>query len=184
MDQVDIVYRAVGGGYGHRMTVGGSTSSRPVPSSESVRSRMSRQRRRDTQAEKLVRQLLHARGVRYRVDARPEPDLRCKADIVWRALRLIVFIDGCFWHACPDHATRPRANSEWWAKKLDENVRRDRRTDSELAERGWTVLRFWEHEAPATVADAICAQLGQLRGAAAESGQANASAEVFSRPAE
>jgi DNA mismatch endonuclease, patch repair protein len=145
--------------------VGGSLGSRPVASSDSVRSRMSKQRNRDTQAELLVRQLLHARGVRYRVDARPEPDYRCKADIMWRALRLIVFIDGCFWHGCPDHATRPRANSEWWAQKLDANIRRDRRTDAELAARGWTVLRFWEHEEPAAVANAICAQLSKLRGA-------------------
>ena len=96
--------------------------SRPVASSDSVRSRMSKQRRRDTQAELLIRQLLHARGIRYRVDARPEPDYRCKADIMWRSLRLIVFVDGCFWHGCPDHATRPRANSEWWAQKLDANI--------------------------------------------------------------
>lgn len=91
-----------------------------VASSESVRSRMSRQRRRDAQAEMSVRQLLHARGVRYRVDARPEPDLRFKVDIVWRWLRLVVFIDGCFWHVCSDHATTPRANGDSWARKLAE----------------------------------------------------------------
>jgi DNA mismatch endonuclease (patch repair protein) len=84
---------------------------------------------------------------------------------MWRSLRLIVFIDGCFWHGCPDHATRPRANSEWWAEKLDANIQRDRRTDAELAARGWTVLRFWEHEEPSAVADAICARLSELRGA-------------------
>ena len=140
-------------------------SKRPAASSDSVRSRMSKQRSRDTQAEIQVRRLLHARGVRYRVDARPEPDLRCKADIVWRALRLTVFIDGCFWHGCPEHATRPKANSEWWAQKLDDNVRRDRRTDLALNARGWTVLRFWEHEEPEAVADSICAKLAELRGA-------------------
>ncbi|WP_363114184.1 DNA mismatch endonuclease Vsr [Mycobacterium sp.] len=140
-----------------------STSGRPAASSDSVRSRMSRQRRRDTQAELLVRGLLHARGIRFRVDARPEPDFRCKADIVWKTLHLAVFIDGCFWHGCPDHATRPRANGEWWAQKLDTNIERDRRVDTVLATRGWTVLRFWEHEEPATVADAICSQLRELR---------------------
>lgn len=139
-------------------------SSRPVASSDSVRSRMSKQRRRDTQAELLVRQILHGRGVRYRVDVRPEPDYRCKADIIWRTLRLVVFIDGCFWHGCPQHATRPRANGEWWAQKLDANILRDRKTDAFLAARGWTVLRFWEHEEPAAVADAICAKLRELRG--------------------
>jgi DNA mismatch endonuclease (patch repair protein) len=139
--------------------------SRPAASSDSVRSRMSKQRRRDTQAELLVRQLLHARGIRFRVDAQPEPDYRCKADIMWKALHLIVFIDGCFWHGCPEHATRPRANREWWAQKLDANIQRDRRTDAVLAARGWTVLRFWEHEKPAAVADVICSQLTELRGA-------------------
>lgn len=124
---------------------------------------MSRQRRRDTQPELQVRTILHARGVRYRVDVRPELDLRCKADIVWRTWRLAVFIDGCFWHGCPIHATRPKANEEWWAQKLDGNVLRDRRTDSELAARGWTVLRFWEHEEPQSVADAICSALEDLR---------------------
>lgn len=136
---------------------------RPAASSESVRSRMSRQRRRDTKPEVQVRKILHARGIRYRVNGAPEAGMRCKADIVWRGLRLAVFIDGCFWHGCPEHATRPKANEAWWAEKLDGNKRRDRRTDAELTSRGWTVLRFWEHEQPAAVADAICATLGELR---------------------
>jgi DNA mismatch endonuclease (patch repair protein) len=138
-------------------------NSRPAASSALVRSRMSKQRRRDTQPELLVRQMLHSRGIRYRVDARPEPDLRCKADIVWKGLQLVVFIDGCFWHGCPDHATRPKANEEWWAQKLEGNIQRDRRTDAELTARGWKVLRFWEHQDPAAVADTICAELNALR---------------------
>ena len=125
---------------------------------------MSKQRRRDTAPELMVRRILFSRGVRYRVDARPEPDLRCKADIMWRGCRLVVFIDGCFWHGCPVHATRPKANEEWWARKLDGNVQRDRRIDAELTLRGWTVLRFWEHEDPSSVADAICIELATLRG--------------------
>ncbi|WP_194786805.1 very short patch repair endonuclease [Mycobacteroides abscessus] len=124
---------------------------------------MSRQRRSDTQPELLVRRILHARGIRYRVNSVMEPGLRCRADIAWRRLQLAVFIDGCFWHGCPDHATRPKANSDWWAKKLDENTARDRRTDMQLTARGWTVLRFWEHEEPNAVADAICESLTRLR---------------------
>jgi DNA mismatch endonuclease (patch repair protein) len=124
---------------------------------------MSKQRRRDTEPELMVRRILFRRGIRYRVDTKPEPDIRCKADIVWRGLRLVVFIDGCFWHGCPVHATRPKANEDWWAQKLDGNIRRDRRIDAELTARGWTVLRFWEHEDPPAVADAICAQLSRLR---------------------
>lgn len=105
---------------------------------------------------------MHARGVRYRVDAKPEADLRCKADIVWRGRKIVVFIDGCFWHSCPEHATRPNTNEEWWARKLEGNVLRDRRIDLQLASRGWMVLRFWEHEEPVAVADRICEQLGVL----------------------
>ncbi|PIB73755.1 very short patch repair protein [Mycolicibacterium brumae] len=89
--------------------------------------------------------------------------VRYRADIGWKGLRLAVFIDGCFWHGCPQHATRPKANQDWWARKLDGNVQRDRRTDQELATRGWTVLRFWEHEDPESVADAICAHIALIR---------------------
>ena len=142
---------------------GNLLGSRPAASSASVRARMSKQRRRDTQAELRVRQILHARGIRYRVDVRPAADLRCKADLMWRGLGLVVFIDGCFWHGCPDHATRPRANKEWWARKLDGNIQRDRRLDAELTARGWTVIRFWEHEDSTAVADAITVHLEALR---------------------
>lgn len=124
---------------------------------------MSSQKRHDTEPELLVRRELHTRGVRYRVNAAPEPGIRSKADIVWRGLRLAVFIDGCFWHGCPVHATKPKANGEWWAQKLAGNIARDRRTDSELKRRGWTVLRFWEHEEPGDVADEICRWLAELR---------------------
>lgn len=141
----------------------GISSEKPAASSDAVRVRMSRQKRRDTKAEILIRSELHARGVRFRVDVRPETDLRARGDIVWRGLRLVVFVDGCFWHGCPQHATRPTANAEWWAAKLDANVARDRRTDGELRGRGWTVLRFWEHESAESVADLIVGKIGSLR---------------------
>ncbi|MFW0783600.1 very short patch repair endonuclease [Gordonia sp. CPCC 206044] len=139
------------------------SESRPPASSASVRVRMSKQKRRDTEAELRIRRLLHARGLRFRVDTKLEPDLRANADIAWRGLHVAVFIDGCFWHGCPEHATRPRANAAWWAEKLDNNIRRDRRTDAELARRGWTVMRFWEHEDPEAVADVIGARLDAVR---------------------
>ena len=103
-------------------------------------------RRRDTAPELALRRELHARGLRYRVDYPPIRDLRCRADIVFTRARLAVFVDGCFWHSCPLHATRPTANGDWWRDKLETNVRRDRRNDLELAQAGWTVLRIWEHE--------------------------------------
>lgn len=135
----------------------------PAASSAAVRRRMSRQRQKDTKAELLVRRELHARGLRYRVNSKLESDLRTRADIAWRTLRVAVFIDGCYWHGCPMHATRPKANADWWAEKLDANVRRDRRADEALASRGWTVLRFWEHEEPDDVCNRIAATLVSRR---------------------
>lgn len=124
---------------------------------------MSRQKRRDTKAELLVRRELHSRGVRFRVDVKLEDGLRTRGDIVWRGLNLVVFVDGCFWHGCPQHATRPSANAAWWAAKLDANIARDRRTDAALRARGWTVLRFWEHQSATEVADEIVSKLEERR---------------------
>ena len=106
---------------------------------------MSRARRRDTGPELLLRRALHARGLRYRV-AFPIPGQRRRTiDIAFTRAKVAVFVDGCFWHGCPEHGTRPRANEGWWAKKLDANTARDRDTDRLLADRGWTVLRIREH---------------------------------------
>lgn len=130
-------------------------SDTPPASSELARGRMVRQRSKDTLPELAIRRLLHAAGVRYRVDAKLEPDLRVRGDIVWARLKIVVFIDGCYWHGCPLHATAPKANAAWWRQKLDNNIARDRRTDAVLTDCGWKVLRFWEHEDPDAVATAI-----------------------------
>ncbi|AVM65836.1 very short patch repair endonuclease [Dietzia sp. oral taxon 368] len=134
---------------------------RPAASSETVRANMARQKRRDTGCEMAVRRLLHAAGIRYRVDFRPLPDQRFRVDIGWRNRKLAVFIDGCFWHGCPDHGTLPKNNREWWSDKLRANAQRDRRTDELLRARGWTVLRYWEHEDPDHVASTIRKHLMQ-----------------------
>lgn len=119
-------------------------------------SRMSRQRRRDTKAELLVRRILHARGWRYRVDEPlPLGGVRRRADMLFSRRRVAVFVDGCFWHSCPDHGTSPRSNAAWWAAKLAANRERDQDTDRRLSELGWTVLRIWEHEEPLEAAKAI-----------------------------
>ncbi len=81
------------------------------------------------------------------------PGLRRRADIVFGPTRVAVFVDGCFWHSCPTHATRPKANAAWWRTKLERNVERDRETDGELSNAGWVVLRFWEHDDPISAAD-------------------------------
>ena len=81
--------------------------------------------------------------------------MRRRADLVFPRARVAVFVDGCFWHRCPRHATSPKNNAAWWATKLDGNVARDRDTDERLAAAGWTVVRIWEHEDPVTAADAV-----------------------------
>ena len=128
---------------------------RPTPSSEAVSVRMSRARRRDTAPELAVRSEAHRRGLRYRVDA-PLPGMpRRRADMLFVGRRVAVFVDGCFWHSCPVHASSPAANGQWWAAKLARNEERDRHTDAHLRALGWTVLRFWEHEDPVVVVNEI-----------------------------
>lgn len=94
----------------------------------------------------LLRRELHRRGLRYRVDAALPGLPRRRADVLFARARVAVFVDGCFWHGCPEHKTAPAANSKWWAAKLARNVERDRDTDAHLRSLGWTVLRIWEHE--------------------------------------
>lgn len=131
---------------------------RPAPpSSPNVSSRMSRQARTGTAPEVALRKELHRRGRRFRVDFRFDIDglRRRRADVVFTRRRLAVFVDGCFWHRCPQHATSPRANKEWWAAKLDGNVARDRDTDERLEQAGWSVIRLWEHEEVQAAADRV-----------------------------
>ncbi|MCT1515623.1 very short patch repair endonuclease [Dietzia cercidiphylli] len=120
---------------------------------------MKKQKRKDTKCELAVRRQLHRSGVRFRVDFRPLPDQLFRVDVGWKGRKVAVFIDGCFWHGCPEHGSLPKSNSNWWAAKLDGNRARDRRADSALRTAGWTVLRFWEHENPESVAKVIVATL-------------------------
>lgn len=132
---------------------------RPCASSDEVRRRMQRQARRDTTPELALRRALWGRGLRYRVDVSPVAGLRRRADIVFSRARVAVFVDGCFWHSCPDHGSVPRANRGWWIAKLEANVRRDRDTDALLQSSGWTVIRVWEHEEQMHAADHVEAVL-------------------------
>jgi DNA mismatch endonuclease (patch repair protein) len=116
---------------------------------------MKHTRRRDTAPELALRRELHTRGLRYRVEFKVLPGVRRRADIVFTKARVVVFVDGCFWHRCPVHRTEPRANAEFWRAKLDANEARDRDTDRGLAEAGWTVVRVWEHEDVVAAADRI-----------------------------
>jgi len=126
----------------------------PVASSAAVRAVMVGNRKRDTRPERALRSALHRRGLRYRLHTRPA-EARCQVDIVFPTARVAVFIDGCFWHRCPEHGVRPRTNSEYWDAKIARNVARDRRNNAELEAAGWTVMRVWEHESPEEAADLI-----------------------------
>jgi DNA mismatch endonuclease (patch repair protein) len=127
----------------------------PAASSTAVRAVMQGNRSHDTRPEAAVRSALHRLGFRFRKHARPIPELRCHADVVFRRERLAVFIDGCFWHGCPEHGRRPRTNSSYWNAKIQRNIDRDERNNEALRAGGWTVLRAWEHEAPELVADRV-----------------------------
>lgn len=116
---------------------------------------MRRVPQRGTRAELAIRSALFRMGLRYRVDAPPLKGVRRKADIVFTSARLAVHVDGCFWHGCPLHGTWPKANAEFWRAKIEANQRRDADTDRRLIEAGWTSIRVWEHEDPATAAARI-----------------------------
>ena len=126
-----------------------------VPSSPEVSARMGRVRSRHTAPEVALRQELHRRGLRYRVDRRPAPGVIGRADVVVGPARVAVYVDGCFWHSCPTHASIPRTNREWWIAKLNRNRERDRETSQALRDEGWEVIRIWEHENPREAADRI-----------------------------
>lgn len=121
----------------------------------STSARMSMQRTRDTAPEWRLRKILHGRGLRYRVDAAVPGLPRRRADVLFPRQRIAVFVDGCFWHGCPEHKSAPKSNAAWWAAKLAGNIERDWETDAHLVSLGWLVLRFWEHEDPADAADRV-----------------------------
>ncbi|MFD4033664.1 very short patch repair endonuclease [Streptomyces sp. NPDC058637] len=115
-------------------------------SSAARRRNMQAIRSRDTKPEQLIRRIVHANGLRYRVAAKPLPGLRRTADLVFRPAKVAVFIDGCYWHGCPEHYVPPKTNSRYWSDKVARNMARDRDTNERLTQAGWLVLRFWEHQ--------------------------------------
>ncbi|WP_165771397.1 DNA mismatch endonuclease Vsr [Clavibacter tessellarius] len=145
--------------------VGRSCSPLPVSwaSSDASRRVMRSNRRRDTAPELAVRRILHAEGMRYRIDSRVVRETRSRADIAFTRQRIAVFIDGCFWHSCPEHLHLPKANADYWIPKLTRNVERDAEVTAVLRGLGWTVLRFWEHEPAPEVADRIIAAVEKAR---------------------
>lgn len=134
-------------------------------SSDATRRTMQGNRGRDAKAKLAVRRLVHGAGLRYRVNARPEPDLRRTADLLFTRARVVVFIDGCYWHGCPEHFTLPATNLDYWSTKIGGDTARDVETTTLLEGCGWLVLRFWEHEPPVAVAESIVKCVRERRGA-------------------
>jgi DNA mismatch endonuclease, patch repair protein len=135
----------------------------PWASNQAVRRVMQGNRKRDTRPEIALRRVLHSRGLRYRVAAKPLADRPWTADLVFRGLQLAVFVDGCYWHGCPEHYTVPRTNTSYWSEKIARNRARDAQVEADLRAAGWTALRIWEHEPVQTAADRVLVALGRLR---------------------
>lgn len=127
----------------------------PGSSSPEASARMAAHPSRDTGPELAVRRELHRRGYRYRVERKVDGLPRRRTDLAFPRERVAVFVDGCYWHACPEHGRLPTANAGWWAAKLARNVERDAETSAHLAGLGWLVVRAWEHEDPLEVADRV-----------------------------
>jgi DNA mismatch endonuclease, patch repair protein len=131
-------------------------------SSPATRRAMQANRRRDTGPEMAIRRLVHATGLRYRVDARPLPAARHTADMIFTRARVAVFIDGCWWHGCAEHYRPPASNTDYWAGKVARNRERDRLADQVLIAAGWTIIRIWEHDAPESAARRIEATVREV----------------------
>ncbi len=129
-----------------RVKMSSIRSRAPVASSPRVRRVMQATPSRDTAPEKALRSTLHRMGLRFRKDVRPVESVRCKADVVFTKAKVCVFIDGCFWHGCPEHFHPPKTNTEWWIEKIQDNINRDKAKTAIIEKNGWKVFRFWEHE--------------------------------------
>jgi DNA mismatch endonuclease, patch repair protein len=134
----------------------------PSPSSPGRSANMRANRRTDTKPELALRSALHRQGYRFRKDHRLDLNdgTRVRPDIAFTARKVAVFVDGCFWHVCPQHGRDPAVNEWYWAPKLRRNVERDRAADAALAAAGWQVVRVWEHEPVSSAVEAVIAALG------------------------
>ena len=134
----------------------------PLPATPGRSANMKANRRTDTKPELALRSALHALGYRYRKDHRLDlPLRRVRPDIAFTARKVAVFVDGCFWHACPEHGSKPKNNDWYWSPKLAKNVERDRAADVALEAAGWTVVRLWEH---VPISDAVAEVVAAVGG--------------------
>jgi DNA mismatch endonuclease (patch repair protein) len=131
----------------------------PAASSAEVRRRMQSQASWNTKPELVLRRELHRLGLRYYIHRRPVPGLRRQADVVFPRVKVAVFVDSCFWHGCPEHASWPKSNAQWWRDKIEMTRARDRDTDQRLREAGWLPVRIWEHECLEDAAGRVAAEV-------------------------
>lgn len=119
----------------------------PPATDAGTRRSMQSNKRADTKPEILFRSLLHRAGLRFRKDRYIPLDSRgVKVDVVFVRAQVAVFMDGCFWHRCPEHATMPTRNRGYWLAKFQRNIDRDISNTEQLQQKGWRVMRVWEHE--------------------------------------
>ena len=133
------------------------------PSSPVASRRMAKVRQKGAGAELALRRELYRRGLRYRVGYVVLKRPRRVADIAFPGLKIAVFVDGCYWHGCPEHATWPKHNAEFWRQKIETNRLRDADTNSRLLDAGWTVLRFWEHQSPIEAAETVAQTVAMVK---------------------
>jgi DNA mismatch endonuclease, patch repair protein len=121
-------------------------------------------RQKDTGPERALRTELHARGLRFRKNRRITlgTGRKVNIDIVFVSRRLAVFVDGCYWHCCPDHGRVPTGNQTYWSAKLERNQKRDLEVSAELTAEGWHVIRVWEHCPPQEAAEQVLAVIATL----------------------
>ncbi|MBL9088907.1 MAG: very short patch repair endonuclease [Planctomycetia bacterium] len=146
---------------------------------------MRAQRRESTSPEVRLRRCLFAHGLRFRLHQPLLHGRARKIDIVLPKHRAAVFVDGCFWHGCPQHGTRPKVNRWYWDAKFSRNQARDRDTDRRLRALGWKVFRFWEHLSPesaaARVAKWVAVRESKRTGSASGGARRQASPHVNAR---
>lgn len=132
-----------------------SGGNRPTAKSETVSRAMREMPEAGTGPEMQVRRLLFRAGFRYRVQYPVPGRKRRSIDIAFPGKMLAIFIDGCFWHGCSEHRNIPAHNSQWWMEKIQANRMRDEDTTLLLHDAGWQVFRFWEHDDPNRVVEAV-----------------------------
>lgn len=109
-----------------------------------------------------LKKALRNAGIVVHSDCRPEPSIRCNADLVFPSHQICIFVDGCFWHGCDAHFVPPKTNTKWWIEKIHATIERDHRQKVLLENRGWKVIRVWEHQLTVDHIDIIVSSITDI----------------------